>query len=572
MSHREKKHILVAGDAPELAEALRGILLKGQFEIRYAASAGEAVSLLMDRGIHLLVCDETVSGTPADGLMRKAREVAGNIPIIVTGDGAATGAFEFISLGVHAYIRRPFTEPENMRVAVTNALEPEDRPFAVLTREFKKQYPLDSERYFNEIAIAKQEWESAVDSYDAILLLVDREGIIRRCNSLLCSLTGLGFRDLLGRRWDDVLRDTGYLPVPGEFHLSGGIEFFHAAEGQWMLVHLNPFFEIVRGGESFFRQVITIQSITELKRVTGEVRNQREKISRQNIELQEAYERLKESQMQVLQQEKMASIGQLAAGVAHEINNPVGFISSNLGSFQKYAERLVEFIRLQTEAVRALETGTGSKEVLKSLGDRRNALKIDFIMEDVSSLILESLDGTERVKKIVQDLKSFSRVDDEEHKPADINAGLESTLNIVWNELKYKATLKKELGDLPLTRCNIGQLNQVFLNILVNAGHAIEKSGEIGLRTWADDRYVNVSISDTGSGIPEERLTRIFEPFFTTKEAGKGTGLGLSIAYDIVKKHGGHIDVKSKAGEGTVFTVRIPRERADGSPQAEDMP
>ncbi len=249
----------------------------------------------------------------------------------------------------------------------------------------------------------------------------------------------------------------------------------------------------------------------------------------------------------------MASIGQLAAGVAHEINNPTGFIMSNLGSLQRYMERIGEFLRVQDEAMKGLPAVEQARVCA-----RRKELKVDAIMEDVGNLVSESLEGAERIKKIVQDLKSFSRVDEAEQKMADINAGLESTLNIVWNELKYKAVLKKEFGDIPDTKCNLGQLNQVFMNMLVNAAHAIEKRGEIGIRTWFEEGQIHVRISDTGSGIPADSIGRIFEPFYTTKEVGKGTGLCLSIAYDIVKKHHGEILVESEVGRGTAFTVKIP--------------
>ena len=168
------------------------------------------------------------------------------------------------------------------------------------------------------------------------------------------------------------------------------------------------------------------------------------------------------------------------------------------------------------------------------------------------------MNGADRVKEIVQNLKSFSRLDEAEYKMADINAGLESTLAIVWNELKYKATVRKEYGDIPLTRCNLGELNQVFMNLLVNAAQAIETKGEIIVRTGRENGFIFVTIADNGCGIPADKLHRIFEPFFTTKAVGKGTGLGLSIAYDIVKKHNGELSVQSEPGMGTIFRVMIP--------------
>ncbi|TAN41963.1 MAG: hypothetical protein EPN22_13790 [Nitrospirae bacterium] len=274
-------------------------------------------------------------------------------------------------------------------------------------------------------------------------------------------------------------------------------------------------------------------------------------------QLEVAYNELKAAQSRILQQEKMASIGQLAAGVAHEINNPVGFIMSNLKSLQKYSAKRSEFIRIQAEALKELSTGDDNA-VLRSVRDHQKAMKLDYITEDIDNLISESLDGAERVKNIVQDLKGFSRVDEAELKMTDINAGLESTINIVWNELKYKATVKKDYGNIPLINCNPGQLNQVFMNMLINAAHSIEQHGEIAVRTWREGAYLKVSIADTGCGIPEDKLGRIFEPFFTTKDVGKGTGLGLSIAYDIIKKHDGEILVESEVGKGTTFTIVIP--------------
>jgi len=240
--------------------------------------------------------------------------------------------------------------------------------------------------------------------------------------------------------------------------------------------------------------------------------------------------------------------------VAHEINNPMGFISSNLGTLAKYMERLNDFIRAQSEALETLP----DKDAAEALRNKRKTIKLDYILEDASELIKESLDGAERVRTIVKNLKSFSRVDEADCKDADINECIVSTINIVWNELKYKASLIKELGDIPLIRCYPQQLNQVFMNLLVNASHAIENQGEITVRTWHENGSVYAQVTDTGCGMTPAVANRIFEPFFTTKEVGKGTGLGLSITYDIVKNHKGEITVESEPGKGTTFTVCLP--------------
>lgn len=272
---------------------------------------------------------------------------------------------------------------------------------------------------------------------------------------------------------------------------------------------------------------------------------------------------------QLIQAQKLESIGQLAAGVAHEINNPVAFINSNLMALDEYRRDLTELIDnyLNLEKLAAgnpaLSNDSDVARTLEAIQSLKDKMDLDFILGDLDKIIAESREGTERVKKIVQDLKDFSHVDQAELNWANLNKSLESTLNIAWNEIKYKATVKKEYGDIPDVFCYPQQINQVFMNILVNAAHAITEKGEIKIATayldGAEPR-VEIRISDTGKGIPAENLPRIFDPFFTTKPVGKGTGLGLSMAYSIVRKHQGEIKVESEAGRGATFIVTLPVE------------
>ena len=314
--------------------------------------------------------------------------------------------------------------------------------------------------------------------------------------------------------------------------------------------------------------VISHENITEQKQLEAQVREALEyaenvvetlrertsELSERNEELQKAYDDLKIVQGQLLQQDKMVSIGQLAAGVAHEINNPMGFIISNLGSLGKYVDKLGSYMDANDQYFADCEPS-----VREFLVKEQKKYKIDRIRQDLPELITESYDGAERVRKIVQNLKSFSRIDNSTYEFSDIIDGLESTLTIASNELKYKATVTREYGPLPLVWCNMGQLNQVFLNILMNAGQAIEAHGEIRISTWEENGTVKITISDTGNGIPPENIKHIFDPFFTTKAVGKGTGLGLAIAYDIItNKHGGVIEVRSEIGKGTTFTIMLP--------------
>ncbi|MHB1400012.1 MAG: response regulator [Trichloromonadaceae bacterium] len=272
-----------------------------------------------------------------------------------------------------------------------------------------------------------------------------------------------------------------------------------------------------------------------------------EQVAATTAQLQATHDRM-------LQGEKLAALGQLAAGVAHEINNPVGFVDSNLGTLARYLESLLAYLKLQEEAI-----ASACQEPLRQeLAQHRRRLKLDQICDDVQPLLAESREGTGRIKAIVQSLKTFARVDDGELQLSDINAGLESTINICWNEIKYVATLKREYGELPPARVFPQQLNQVFMNLLVNAAQAIEGQGVITVRTWHRDQAIFVAIADTGRGIPPELQQKIFEPFFTTKEAGKGTGLGLSILADILRKHQGEIWLESVPGAGTTFTLKLP--------------
>lgn len=268
---------------------------------------------------------------------------------------------------------------------------------------------------------------------------------------------------------------------------------------------------------------------------------------------QELIKKLEEAQNQLLQSEKMASMGQLAAGVAHEINNPIGFVNSNLGTLLRYVNNLLRLLDAYEKLEPAL--AADSQESLQQL---KQQIDTTYLREDIKDLLDESLEGLQRVKRIVQDLKDFSHVDRAELEWADLEKGLDSTLNVVWNELKYKARVIKEYGHPPMIECLPSQLNQVFMNLLINAAHAIEVQGEITIRTGFDTQHVWVEVEDTGRGIPPENLTRIFEPFFTTKPVGKGTGLGLSLAYGIVKKHDGLIEVRSAPGKGACFRVILP--------------
>jgi len=338
-----------------------------------------------------------------------------------------------------------------------------------------------------------------------------------------------------------------------EITLREGSHFF-----EWDHLRLSgqPFFADVMltrmEDEGKFFILASVRDITDRKQ--NEAALQKEK-SEQALLIK----KLEETQTQLIQSDKLASIGQLAAGVAHEINNPIGYVYSNLGTLKKYVQDMLSLLDVYEQ----IETKVFDTEQLVQIKETKERLDIAYLKDDLRVLIDESKDGITRVKKIVQSLKDFSHADSvDEWQLSNLHQGLDSTLNIVNNEIKYKANVIKEYGDIPDVECLPSQLNQVFMNLLVNAAHAIEDRGSITIRTDQQEHEVRVEISDTGKGIPPENLQKIFEPFFSTKPIGKGTGLGLSLSYGIIQKHRGRIEVSSEVGKGSSFRVYIPIERS----------
>ncbi|QSX33185.1 PAS domain-containing protein [Shewanella avicenniae] len=280
-----------------------------------------------------------------------------------------------------------------------------------------------------------------------------------------------------------------------------------------------------------------------------------EQLETEHAEQRALIKKLEMAQGQLLQAEKMASIGQLAAGVAHEINNPIGFINSNLQSLQDYVGNLIKIIEF-TEKVIDKSASTTYKQLKSDFLERQ---QYAFIKEDIIDLVNESLEGAERVAAIVRNLKSFSHVDNSDWQYSDLTEGMENTLKIVSNQLKYKVEVHRDYdANLPEIYCQPMQLNQVFMNLLVNSAQAIDEKGDIYVSVKRCEDGVVVSIRDTGSGIEKKHLDKIFDPFFTTKPVGSGTGLGLSLSYSIVQKHEGEMKVTSEKGVGTTFDIYLP--------------
>lgn len=373
---------------------------------------------------------------------------------------------------------------------------------------------------------------------------------------------------ILGYQADEMLNDPDFWinhihpdDIPGIFsklpHLfvegrqTHDYRFRHK-NGYYLWIH--DTLRLIRDADGEPLEVIgSLLDITERKSMEQALHKEKE-------EQKALIKKLHEAREQLLQNEKMAAIGQLAAGVAHEINNPIGYINSNLHTLLNYTRGLIELVQLYQVSEPLLRSYPETLNLIHSVKEK---IDLDYTKIDILELLDESQEGTGRVKQIVQDLKEFSHVDESEWQKTDLHKGLDSTLNIARNEIKYKAEIIKNYGEIPLVECIASQINQVFMNLLVNAAHAVEENGVITLSSGCENGQVWIEVKDNGKGIAPDVLSRIFDPFYTTKPVGVGTGLGLSLSYNIINKHGGHIDVESSPKQGACFRVWLPVKQHD---------
>ena len=381
---------------------------------------------------------------------------------------------------------------------------------------------------------------------------IDQSKYFTCVNSVLCHLLGYSREELLHMTWMELTHPDDLTLSHERFDRTASDEINDMVNQKRYIrkdgttVHAKTTLRCLRNSDGSIKYfIVLVEDISE------QISTEKE---------------LNVTRRQLLQQDKMASIGLLASGIAHEINNPMGFITSNIATLRKYWDRVVVYIQALEDEI--LESS--SQERAAGITAKKEALKIDRIRNELPKIIQESSEGSGRIKNIVTDLKRFVRNDDNSRmEPADLNQCIRSVINIVTNEIKYVATLRLVLGEIPLVTCNQQQISQVLMNLLVNAAQAITEKGEITVGSRTGNGMVSITVSDTGCGIPDEEMLLIFKPFYTTKEAGKGTGLGLSISTDIITKHGGTIQVMSTVGVGTTFTITLP---VDGNATSAALP
>ena len=535
------------------------------YEVLAAENGLEAMELLNVQPIPIVVTDWMMPGMDGLSLCRSIRSAGFGsyiYIIIITAREEKTSHVEGLKAGADDFIPKP-VDVEDLKAHVQKGI----RIITLENRYLHLQQQLINSR--NKLKIV-------FDAIQEEIVSVDIHFNIMSINKSCSKMVGKGFTEIVDKRFDEFFDKRLVGAVQQAFGSPKQQNFLWETTDQYgskknRQVTVLP---ILNSAKRIAIAIVVMKDVTEDFRHAQEIKALNDRLVQtavqlemKNKKLEDTIKQLETTQAQMVQSEKMASIGQLAAGVAHEINNPTGFVSSNLKTLGDYSSDMIQVImkyqRLRDDLLNTKPDEPLSAEIISFVGEIASFEKevdVDFMLSDTTALIGDCREGTERIKKIVMDLKDFAHPGNDQLQLIDVNAGLASTLNVVQNEIKYKAEVERSYGDLPAVYAYPQQLNQVFMNILVNAAQAIEKEGTISIVSRAENGFVEVAISDDGCGIAPENIKKIFDPFFTTKEVGKGTGLGMHIVYNIVQKHSGTVSVQSCVGKGTTFTVRIPIE------------
>jgi len=529
-----------ADPRPTIAAALRrGLGEEIQIEVFHYADAAQAA--IPAGSVDLVVADEAL-GEPLFALLRCLRE--GPPVVVVCREPGEALALEAFRQGAADCVTASSDLAETLPVVALEQI-----------RRFRDQRDrLEAERLEKRMDDLERLYENIVQNMNGGLLVVGAEGRVDMANPSAERILGSAPGGLEGEPVSSWLGEAARPEGCIGRTLSEGARF--------------------RGVETLVQRP---DATAVPLGVSCAPLSQRDRSARGAVVIFQDLSEIQQLQRQVLQTEKLASIGALAAGVAHEINNPMGYIHANLCQLSEYLddlmrvwERVQELRKAGVKAPLEPDTVRAAARELERVVEEVDA---EYILDDFGKAIRESLEGSERIRHIIQDLSAFSHQDTAEHTLADVNKALDSTANIVWTMMKHSVVLTKRYADLPPVPCFPMQLKQVFMNLLVNAYQAIEERaqeeggrGEVRLSTRLARGGVVISVKDNGRGIPSEIRDRIFDPFFTTKEVGVGTGLGLSTSYNLVRRHGGTLQVESEPGVGTTFEVWLPLGEAPGAP------
>ncbi len=569
--HMEKKNILIAVKDGGLVSSLESLMDERGYRFLVTQNGFEAWELFQEYRPALVIADLSLDGLSGLELLERIYVNVPEIPVILVGEHCTTkdiltalerGAFEFIekpvrNINIVQYIVKKALEYSSLIRKNLEYIDDLERLVEKKTLELQEQNrKLEEEIKERKKAEfltehAKREWKSTIDALPDMIALLDRNYSIIRMNRSMAQTIKLSPDEAVGRKCYREIHGTDRPPdyCPHKRLLKDGkshsVEIFDEGLGGYHEINVVPYFD---ADGTIIGSVHVIRNIN----------------TRKKIELEK--ERI---QTQLLQKHKLESVGQLAAGIAHEINTPAQYVGSNIDflhdAFQDTA-RLVEQLQ---KFLSSVEDGKITPEIINETIEAFENADWDYLLEEIPQAIEQSRDGIMRITSIVRAMKDFSHPGSSEKEPCDLNQIIETTTTIARNEWKYVAEMELELDQsLPPVPCLADEMGQVFLNLIVNAAHAIgEKLGDnpdsgkgiISIKTVQEHDFVVVTVSDTGAGIPEEVREKIFEPFFTTKEVGRGTGQGLAIARNVmVEKHGGDIDFETVPGQGTTFIIKLP--------------
>ncbi|MFC1764036.1 ATP-binding protein [Planctomycetota bacterium] len=521
-------------------------------EVLHAEFLKEALACLGSSPIDVALVDLNLPDSSGLATVRKIHQQFPNVPlVVVTSEDAQELGLQALACGAQDYMIKGDFDSHNLMRTI--------------------RYACERSRVEKTIKTQAIFLRTLLDAIPCPVFYKDREGCYLGCNVAFETITSLTHDQIVGKtaqelwpeRYEGIHHDTDLKLMQNmvcqqfEYSLTDSQE-----TKRDFIVYKSTFPDTAGRGAGIIGAMLDITDRKAAEAAMHQI----------NQTLEKANHDLKDMHAQVVQSEKLASIGQLAAGVAHELNTPVGFVASNFETLQKYAERLKTHVERYEALAEQLKDSqdTALQTRLEEIHQATRTEKIPFILDDIEHIFDESRDGLDRVTSIVRNLRDFSRVDHAEHREEFcLNNGIEATLVVARNAIKYDADVVLELGEIPPVICNAGQVNQVFLNIMVNAAQAIkgqsrDSRGTITVRTYTESDYLVCDIQDDGPGIPPETLAQIFDPFFTTKPVGKGTGLGLSVSYDIiVNKHKGLIEVDSEVGKGTRFRVCLPLQMSE---------
>jgi len=545
--------ILVVEDDEIDKKQIERFLLRSSIscDVEFTEYLDNALKLLNQREFDILLLDLNLPDSSGLGTLVAVEKAHPNLAkIVVTGECNEELGLEAVAKGAQDYLVKGKFDIDTLVRAINYSIE-------------RKK----SEEALQE---SKGKLNAMLESISDPMIMVDKDIHIIWTNEASKKLFG---DDIMGKKCFQV-----YHGKDAQFELGSCIAIKAFQDGQ---AHSCDFQVVDKNGiKRYFHCTANVAlrdnegnqaAVIAIARDITDRKIAEEKITAAYKKVEKANRELKEMQSQLIQNEKLASIGQLAAGVAHEMNTPVGFVACNFETLESYMKKIYNLLDMYDELTRKVETVNKNElsEAVQAIKKSRELMHIDFILEELQGLFDDSREGLDRVTNIIQNLRDFSRIDQAgDFIEYNLNEGIKTTLTVVCNEIKYDAEIKTEFGDIPPVFCNPGQVNQVFLNVLVNAAQAIksqqrETKGSIIIRTYQTDTDVVCELEDDGPGIPAGNLQKIFDPFFTTKPTGNGTGLGLSVSYDIiVNKHKGKIFVESEEGRGAKFIIKIPKDAA----------